>query len=348
MASFRQALGEARAAGVPVGLYVEGYLLEERGKLGSGPGKAWQIAGAGGQGLYWPGATEMFICPHVKAWRETQAATYRLLAESFAPDGVYIDQLGFADWGKRCWSAAHGHPVPAAPLLGERELTRDVAGALAAAGRPETAVYTEEVPCDIANGFQDGRFTYAMNDALRSPGAVPLNLARFAFPAFKTFEILICDQPTGSWAEGVLWTFFNGEGLWLEGPAFEWFRPRTLEAVRRAHAVLRRHREAFMTLEPEPLVPTLAKEVLANRFPAPRETVYTLLSTLPCTWRGPVLAVPAEEGSRFLDAWNDRPLEPRRREGEGGQGGQGGSPSVWEVAVEIEPYGVGCVVVSRG
>ncbi|MBI4584994.1 MAG: hypothetical protein HY717_13360 [Planctomycetes bacterium] len=333
---FARGLEELRAAGVPAGLYVEGYLLEERGRLGSGEGKAWQIRGPGGEPRYWPGASEMFICPWVGRWKEIQTDTYRRLVKLFPARGVYIDQFGFADWGKKCWAAGHGHPVPAAPLLGERELTRAVSEALAEID-PQIAVYTEETPCDLANGFQDGSFTYAMNEAQRTVTDVPLNLARFAFPEFKTFEILICDQPLGSWGAGVLWTFFNGEGLWLEGPAREWFRPRTLAAIQKTHALLRSHREAFTALQPEPLVPTLAEGIHANRFPGEKEIVYTLWNALPLTYRGPVLALPPGEGKRFHDAWNGgQPLEPSRR-----------ADGRLEIALEIDPYGAGCVVAEK-
>jgi hypothetical protein len=318
-----------------VGLYVEGYLLEERGKLGSGPGKAWQILGPAGERRYWPGATEMFICPWVPAWREVQVDTYRRLLGLFSPRGFYIDQLGFADWGKTCWARGHGHPVPARPLLAEREMTRAVSEAIARID-PQVAIYTEETPCDLANDFQDGSFTYAMNEAQRTETDVPLNIARFAFPAFKTFEILVCDQPTGSWATGVLWTFFNGEGIWLEGPAREWFRPRTLEAIRKTHAILRAHREAFTTLEPEPLVPTAARGIFANRFPGAREIVTTFWNSLPATYRGPVIVLPAAEArGPVRDLWNDRPCVTRATDGG------------VEVSLEIAPYGVGCISVER-
>ncbi|MBN1417239.1 MAG: hypothetical protein JXP34_00595 [Planctomycetes bacterium] len=320
-------------AGVPVGMYVEGYLLEERGKLGQGAGKAWQILGPGGERRYWPGATEMFICPWVSAWKDVQVDTYRRLARMFPMRGFYIDQFGFADWGKMCWSPDHGHAVPASPLKGEIALTRAVDDGLARID-PGIAIYTEETPCDLANGWQDGSFTYAMNDALRSTTDVPLNIARFAFPAFKTFEILVCDRPTGSWATGVLWTFWNGEGIWLEGPAREWFRPRTLETIRKTHAILRRYRNAFATLEPEPLVETRVAGLYANRFPGRAAVVYTIWNALPRTFRGDALAIPRSEGDRFFDAWNERDLVPRRR--------QDGTMSV---PLEIPPHGVACVAV---
>lgn len=344
--SLAEAIREAGRAGIPVGLYVEGYLLEERGPLGSGAGKGWQIRGADGKGLYWPGASEMFICPWVAAWRDVQVETYRRLLGMFPARGFYIDQLGFADLGKTCWADGHGHPVPARPLRGEVGLTRRVSEALGAID-PVVAIYTEETPADLANGFQDGSFTYAMHEAWRTETDVPLNIGRFAFPDLKTFEILVCDQPTGSWATGVLWTFFNGEGIWLEGPAREWFRPRTLAAIRKAHAILREHREAFTTLAPEPLVPTAAEGIFANRFPGPRETVTTLWNARPITYRGPVLTLDAREGTsgdgrareggRVRDAWND--VTPLVRVQDDGR-------SI-EVHAELAPYGVGCIVVER-
>jgi hypothetical protein len=278
----------------------------------------------------------MFICPWVRDWRDVQVDTYRRLAALFPARGFYIDQLGFADWGKSCWSTEHGHPVPARPLLGERELTRAVAEALATID-PEVAVYTEETPCDLAAGFQDGSFTYAMNEAQRTETDVPLNIARFAFPAFKTFEILVCDQPTRSWATGILWTFFNGEGIWLEGPAEEWFAPRTLAAIRKTHSILREHRDAFTTLEPQPLVPTLLEGVHANRFPGKGGTVYTFWNSLPITVRGPVLGLPETTRGRIVrDLYNDTALHAVE-----------GSKGELRVELELPPYGVGCILVPR-
>jgi hypothetical protein len=84
-----------------------------------------------------------------------------------------------------------------------------------------------------------------MSTASTAPIRVPLNSVRFALPDFKTIEILYCDKPTGSWATGVRWVFFNGEAIWLEGSATEWFEPQTLEAIRRCYAILHEHRDAF-------------------------------------------------------------------------------------------------------
>ena len=201
--------------------------------------------------------------------------------------------------------------------------------------RPGVAIYTEESPADVVSQFQDGSFTYALSTARQTATAVPLNLVRFALPTFKTIEILYCDKPTGSWATGVKWVFFNGEAIWLEGPAIEWFEWETREAIRRCHSILRRHRDAFRSDSPTPLVPTLQGGVFANAFPVPGKTVYTLYNSRHRTVRGDLLALPWEKGMTFEDAWQGKPAVVRRVRGSA------------VVSGEIGPNDVGCIVVNQ-
>jgi hypothetical protein len=204
--------------------------------------------------------------------------------------------------------------------------------------KPGVALYSEETPVDVTTQYQDGSFTYAMSSASSAATRVPLNSTRFALPDFKTIEILYCDKPTGSWATGVRCVFFNGEAIWLEGPAQEWFEPETRAEIRRSYAILRKHRDAFTTLEPIPLVPTEVGGVFANAFPAPGKTVYTVYNSRHRTVRGPVLRVaqPAGMRWRWYDEWQQRPASVY----------QDGDSVV--VSLEIGPQGVGCVVAETG
>lgn len=329
--AFRKAIAGVQAKGVPVGLYIEGYLLEEKGKLGQA-GKAWQRVGADGKPQYWPQSSEMFICPWAPAWREIQADTYARTVRETGASGMYLDEFGFTAPWAACYSASHGHPVPSSPVIGERGLTQMVRTRIDAA-RPGVALYSEECPPDVNSLYQDGSFTYSMSRALSAPSPVPLNLLRFAIPSFKTFEILTCDHPTGSWATGVCWTFFNGEGIWLEGPASYWFEPETLAAIRKCHALLRAHKDAFAGDDVEALAPTLVEGVFANAFRAPSESVYTLYNSHPETVTAEVLRLPHRAGRRYEDAWNGRPLRPRTAGG------------FDYLSVTLGPQGVGCVVV---
>jgi hypothetical protein len=335
--ALRNAIAGVQKQGVPVGLYIEGYLLTARGKLGQAHGKDWQIISRDGKPVWWPGNEEMMICPGVEAWREVQASTYETKVKELGVDGMYIDQFGFADPWKDCYSDKHGHPVPSYPVVTERDATKLIRERVEKA-KPGVAIYTEETPVDVTTPFQDGSFTYAMSEARRTQTLVPINMARFAFPDFKTIEILICDKPTGSWATGVKWVFFNGEAIWLEGPP-DWFEPETREAIRRCYRVLRKHKDAFTGLRPVPLVPTEMGGVWANKFPSDvvgqAKTVYTLYNARHRTVRGEVLRIPHEEGASYYDEWNERPASVRRD----------GKEAV--ISLEIGPNDVGCLVVQR-
>ena len=202
-----------------------------------------------------------------------------------------------------------------------------------AVGR-ECVVYTEETPCDVNSQFQDGSFTYCVNTGqmgLKAYVRVPLKLFRFAFPDFKTFEIIVCDRPTGSNVEAVKQVFFNGEGLWIQGEPESWFTKETLEAIRKCMGLLREHRDAITSDDVEPFVPTLVGGVFANRFGSGRKVVWTLYNANPLTVRRPVLEVEHIKGARYLDLWNGREIRPRV---EGGRA---------IISLTIGPHDVGMV-----
>ena len=186
--AFRQSIAGVQALGIPVGLYIEGYLLDERGKLGRQFGKQWQLIDRAGQGARWPDSREIYACSFVPPWREVQASTYADKAKELGPDGMYIDEFGFAGANVDCWAQEPGHPSPGYAVAGEQGCTRLIRQRLEAA-KPGVAIYTEESPADVASQSQDGSFTYALSTARQTLTRVPLNLARFALPGFKTIEI---------------------------------------------------------------------------------------------------------------------------------------------------------------
>ncbi len=333
-AALRDAIAGVQRQGIPVGLYIEGYLLDERGKLGQQFGKAWQLIDAAGRGARWPDSSEIDICSYVPAWREVQTSTYADKVRQLNVNGMYIDEYGFAGSNFDCWSSEHGHARPGYAVVGERDTTQLIRQSINRA-KGGVAIYTEESPVDVVTQSQDGSFTYAMSTARQTTTRVPLNLMRFAIPSFKTIEILYCDKPTGSWATGVKWVFFNGEAIWLEGPATEWFEPETRAAIRRCYGLLHEHRDAFTTGRPTPLVPTLVGGVYANAFPVQNKTVYTLYNSRHRTVRGGLLSLPWSDGTSYEDAWNRRPAIVTRQ----------GDQAV--VTLELGPHDVGCLVARQ-
>ena len=321
--------------GVPVGFYIEGYLLDERGKLGQAHGRDWQMMGPDGALLRWPNSTELFICPAVEPWQEVQATTYARVVERMDADGMYLDEFGFAGPGKWCWSPHHGHRVPSSSMQAEQALTRKVRAAMSAV-KPGAVLYTEDTPTDVNSQYQEGSFSYSMQRQRWSGSLAPLKLFRYAFPDFKNMEILNCDYPTGTWATGVGWTFWNGEGLWLEGVAGDWFAPQTLRAIRDCYRVLREHRDAFAGDRAEPLLPTLAGGLYANQFSGASETAYTIYNARNETYSGEVIALAYRPVVRYLDAFAERELQPRL---EGGRA---------YLSLTVGPQGVGCIVERSG
>jgi len=330
---FKEAVAKLQSAGVPVGLYIEGYLVDERSRVGKARGRDWALRNPDGSIAYWePDSTEIFMCPGAKGWQDYLAGVYRRVREETGALGFYIDQFGFCD--RTCFASTHDHPPDWHVLPGEGQLTRKVRQALP----PECVVYTENFPPDIHTVLQDGSFDYAINYFQTTAHRwmpVPVRLGRFAFPDFKVLQIIVCDLPVGTNEEAVRQVFFNGDGFWIQGEPDFWWQPEALLVLRKCIAILREHADAFASDRCEPLVPTLVGGVFANKFEGKGKTVWTLYNA---NWRSvsdEILVVPHVSGARYIDAWNGVELKPR---------------IVGKTAylrLTLEPHGVGCVVQVR-
>jgi hypothetical protein len=330
---FREAVTALQRGGVPVGLYMEGYLVDERSRIGKAHRQDWGLRNPDGSVQLWePGHPEFVMCPGAKGWRDYLTSVYRRVWQETGALGFYIDQFGFC--GRDCFATDHDHPPDWNVLRGEGLLTKQVREALP----QECVVYTENFPPDIHTVLQDGSFDYAVYEFQASAHKwmdVPVRLGRFAFPDFKVLQIIVCDQPVGTNEEAVKQVFFNGDGFWLQGEPDNWWQQEALQVLRRCIAILREHADAFSSDDCEPLVPTLVAGVFANRFSSPRKTVWTLYNANYRSVSGEVLAVPHIDGARYFDAWNGKEIKPR---------------VVGKTAylpLTLEPHGVGCVVQER-
>jgi hypothetical protein len=327
-ARFREQIARVRAKGIPVGLYVEGYLVARKSDVFKANGNAWQLLNSKGQPYSQFGPGYLYACPCVEGWREHLKHVCIEAVRQSGADGVYIDEFGFGHQ-YACYNPAHHHPLPSAQVQAEGELLRELRRAL-----PATAVtYTEETGTDVTSQYQDGAFTYSVSRCRNENNPARLNLFRFALPDYKLFEILRVDAPLGDDPEAVKNVFFNGEGIWLEGPLNErWFPASVCRTIARTHRLLRQYRDAFCSLEPIPLVPTLARGVYANEFPARNRVVWTLYNAGAERARGELLKVRHAPGAHYFDAWNETPLAARIAEHEA------------FLALAIEPHDVGCIV----
>ncbi|MCD6351892.1 MAG: hypothetical protein J7M26_07225, partial [Armatimonadetes bacterium] len=306
---FASAIKQLQDSGVPVGLYIEGYLVSPQSSLFK-RAQAWQVIKANGQPLE-AFAPDIDMCPWVKPWQDYLSAVYGRARQQTGALGYYIDEYGFAHDGHACYSAKHGHPAPVFATAGELQMTRKVRAALG----PECAIYTEESPCDVTMQWQDGSFTYAISSVSDDLSLHHLNLTRFAVPDFKTIEIITCDHPLGDNIEALKRILFNGEAIWLEGIADKWFDPRALAFIRKMHRVLASQADCFLSLHPEPLVPAAWEGLYANRFPAEdgRRCVWTIYWTGPRTLQDELLPVRHRPGANYSELLEGRALRVRRQ-----------------------------------
>jgi len=327
----RSEIARAQAMGVPVGLYIEGYLCDERGVWGREHVSQCDIRQKDGSPLLWPGAPmEHMMCSACEVWRQHLADTYRRVAAELQPNGMYIDQYGFGNLWKVCYSREHGHPVPWGPIAGERDTTAAIRAAI-----PEhIANLTEETPNDVNSQHQDGALGYSVWSA--DPDLMPhcVDLFRFVFPDFKVFQLTQYEPFTdGDW-DLLKFPFFNGEGYWLGGGTEGTYDEEAHQFLRRAFAILNDNEDAFCSQDVEPLVPTLRPTIYANRFSAEGKTVWTLFNAEYRSFRGECLSVPHRPGTRYVNAFTDEVIEPTIA------GGMARLP------LELGARRVGCIIAS--
>jgi len=315
--NFRQNIAQAESQGIPVGLYTEGYLVDLNSLIGEQHGKEWQMANRLGTPRAWPGASsEVFECPYAKGWQDYMSASAARALTDTGAKAFYLDEYGFSRPDEACFNPTHGHAPGATPAGGERQMMRAVRAAMDTVD-PQAALYIEEIPPDANAPYVDGAFCYALNFSDEALSPAKINLYRFAFPRLKLFDMVSAGiNPTAMTAAEMKLSFFNGNGLWIKGDLDSWYSPEVRAFITKAHRALREHSEAFTSDDLEPLVPTLAPGILANRFSSAKETVYTFYNRGFRTIRGRILEIPPDlAGRKFVDLFTGKPLTTTQRDG---------------------------------
>jgi len=329
LAAMREAIKQAQDMGVRVGLYIEGYLCDERSVWGQENVSRCDIRKKDGAPLLWGGdSPEHMMCPASDGWRDHLAETYRRVAGELKPDGMYIDQYGFINTWKTCWSREHGHPVPWAPIRGERDTTEAIR-----ASTPATiATLTEETPNDVNSQYQDGALGYSVTWSQQHLMPHRVDLFRFLFPDFKVLQLVQYNAYTeGGW-QLLKYPFFNGEAYWLHGGTTTTYCEDAHQFLRKAFAILNENEDAFCSGDVEPLMPTLKPTVYANRFSGAKTTAWTLLNAQYRTFRGDCLRVKHVPGTRYVDAFSGDGIAVVVDDGYA------------TIPVELGPRAVGCIL----
>jgi len=311
-ANLRNQISALQNQGIKVGFYYQGYKINKHSRIGKLSGSDWQIRDTlnnpQGDGVY------LYPCAYVEPWQNYLSNLILNTTNSFNLNGAYVDVFGIG-LEYQCYSPLHGHPSKKGKVInnfqvqGEGNMLQKIKNTI-----PESVVlYDEEMPSDVSTQYLDGSFTSSVRNskgASNNPSGI--NLARFAFPDFKLFEILAIDRPVGEDTLGVKKVFFNGSGLWIAGPLNDsgWFPESVRKLIRKTYSILNQNKEAFRSTDPVPLVPTVNSKIHANYFPSPRKNIWTLFNTTDQTVSSTILRIPHIVGAYYYDAWNYKRIYP--------------------------------------
>jgi hypothetical protein len=327
--NFREGIALSQARDIPVGLYIEGYSIDERSSVYKAHGEQWQMIRA--DGTEYRTDTEVTMCPYPSGWQEHMKQLYADVVGDTGAACMYLDVYGRGT--RRCYSSDHGHDVGEIALRGEYQMTCGIREGLNAL-RPGIPLYTEYTPTDFTSQFQDGSFSYTIfyGDAGISPTMT--NLFRYCFPDFKQIELVNGLFLARNWTEeGLKKAFLNGEGIWIKGDIPAWYDPNTIHFYAKSHEIYRDHRDAFASENPEPLIPTRIGEVYANRFAAPDKQIVMLYNANRCTVRGSFVefGLLDTDTVHAVELWGERMLVPSRA----------GDETV--IASFLPPREIGCI-----
>jgi len=229
-----------------------------------------------------------------------------------------VDQFGFGGDDKACRSPDHGHPVPSNPLVEERGTLEAIRARLRERGL-ETAIYTEQFPCDIAAPLVDGAFDYGFGDGRRpaghdSPRFLPLH--RYVFPEIAPIEMVAHGIRPYSVEAGILnLCLFHGVAVWLKGRGDSWFSEDFRRTARAWRPILEEHGDVFRGEDCTPLVPTLREVLFANRFRKKDRILIALYNAGRREIQGDLAALDLPLGWAGTDLLRGAPAETRTENG---------------------------------
>lgn len=273
---FRQEVKRHQDAGVRYTVYVNPRFVYRDSEFGKKFGD--QLLAMHGPNAITTLADQQVLCYSFyddRWWDHLVGSLARLVRET-GMDGVYLDELGilYPDYNPthKHWREL-GLPQDTQTMARHMIQMRDAIRA----ANPQAIVWTEHAGSDWFSQYNDGswiqtfysgQYGWVEDDFDESS----LYFFRFLFPEYVLTE-------WGDSRDGANRCFFNGVGRDTGcGPALD--------------KILREQADAFASLRPEPLIPTLVPGVLANKFPVKGKTVVTLYNKSGENVGGEVVSLP--------------------------------------------------------
>lgn len=346
--NFNRALNDIQKnMGIKISLYFDASLLNRELPIAKkiGPGGAMQKVGGGPVIDY----SSYRMCPGVKEWREYMQRVYQRVNKDLGVNVLYVDEWAPPFYNGHlpltaftCYSAEHGHVVPANMNLEVNTYMKELRTAVP----KEAALYGEYPDVDVNTRFYDSNINYYLatwatdlkegrdniaydldnTDAgLSDPY---LQLYKFVFPGLVQLS-LPNDVMYFSWNR-LKFSFLNCDAIY---DSF-WLRDESkAEAFMvRSHDLKKKYTDCFTSDTPEPLVPTEKSGILVNKYPGKGRTLWAMYNQRFTTVRGEILKVRHKNGATYYDAWNDKPLQVRI------------SGDYAFISLEMEPQAIGCII----
>ncbi len=288
--AFRDAVRSCQRSGTVVTLYTDPMRVDRASRCGQKYGKLWGVVDAHGKHIEPYNSWRM--CLDVEEYRRWTADTIRRVLRETGADGVRLDEHGHM--GSACFSKSHRHTFAERGntewLRATAESARLVRQAMDEVN-PRSVLMTEHPGYDFLLPFLEGCITYDLSVEATELRPVECNTQRFYFPECKAYELVFDPQRSHGSYQRCFWNAVGNFGAHYSWPMYN---------------VLRENEDVFASRDCEPLVPTLARRVYANRFWAGEKTLFTLLNATGHSFAGPVLSLnvgPHEHVFDLLRGW---------------------------------------------
>jgi uncharacterized protein DUF6259 len=330
--NFRSEIAIAQDQDTPVGLYIEGYLLDDRCTIYGEHGDEWNMIDKNGEVIK-SGDHEIFICPFASDWQDFMKDLYSTVYSDTNTSAIYIDVYGRGTF--TCFSDEHGHDAGETTLRGEYQMTKKIREGLNDQ-RPGIPLYTEYTPVDYISQFQDGSFSYTIRGGDPEITPTMTNLFRFGFPDFKQIELVNGLFLARNWTEeGLKKAFLNGEGIWIKGDIPSWYDENTIKFYIKSHEIFRDHRDAFRSDSPEALIQTKIGSIYANKFSHNEKTIFTFYNGNWKSVNGELINTGPQKNMHIVDLWEEEMLDTVN------------SSENYPINTKLNPRDIGCVGIFK-
>ena len=305
--AFQKAIQAYKDMRLKVLLYTSPEIVCDNTKFGQARGKEYGLVDAQGKNVTMYDCWRM--CMDVPEYREFVANMAQRVVRETQADAIRFDETGTYGW--TCFSHDHRHTF-AAP--GCNEWGRSEAELCKLTRRkldevnPKCVLMTESAGYDFMMQFLDGAIGYDIDRNVSSnqnaPVLRPVSCVtqRFYFPECRLYESVI-NLKTDPQFKKRLW---NAVGT------YGWGAPPVDVYPKGMYDILHENSDAFGSRNCEPLIPTLAARVYANRFTEGSKTVYTLINASGYTFDGPILSLPMGGDEHLVDLLNLCPCDVRK------------------------------------